>query len=166
MAVVRRLQRLLEQHHIPYCVMPHVETLTAKETVDVLCIPGGKMAKTVIVKTCSRYVMLVLPAEERIDLVKVAGLLGANTVRLATEAEMHALFPDCEIGATPPFGDLYDVEEWVDHSMIQMREIVCDAGTHREAMTLQTGDFMALAHPTVANFHADAAGCTKNRAMH
>jgi Ala-tRNA(Pro) deacylase len=166
MAVVGRLQRLLERHHIPYCVTPHVETFTAKQTVDALCIPGQKMAKTVIVKACGRYVMLVLPAEERIDLAKVAGLLDANTVRLATETEMHALFPDCEIGATPPFGGLYDVEEWVDHSMIQMREIVCDAGTHREAVTLKTGDFMALAHPTVANFHDGAAGCTKSRAMH
>lgn len=166
MAVVGRLQRLLEQHHIPYCVTPHAETFTAKETVDALCMPREKMAKTVIVKAGGRYVMLVLPAEERIDLAKTARLLGAKTVKLATEAEMRALFPDCEIGATPPFGDLYDLEEWVDHSMIQRREIVCDAGTHREAVTLRTGDFMALAHPTVANFHAGAAGCEKSRAMH
>lgn len=166
MAVLARLQRLLERHHIPYCVMPHSETFTAKATVDALCMPGEKMAKTVIVKAGGRYVMLVLPADERIDLAKVAGLLGANTVSLATEAEMRALFPDCEIGAMPPFGDLYDLEEWVDHSMIQMREIICDAGTHREAITLRTGDFMALAHPTVANFHTGAAGCAKNLATH
>jgi Ala-tRNA(Pro) deacylase len=163
MAVLARLKRLLERHHVPYCVMPHSSTFTAKETVDALSVSGEKMAKTVIVKAGGRYVMLVLPAEERIDLAKVAGLLGANTVRLAREPEMRALFPDCEIGAMPPFGDLYDLEEWVDHSMIQTREIVCDAGTHREAITLRTGDFMALTHPTVANFHIGAAGRGSSR---
>jgi Ala-tRNA(Pro) deacylase len=166
MAMLARLQHLLERHHVPYCVMPHAETFTARDTVDALCMPGETMAKSVIVKARGRYLMLVLPADERVDLAKVAALVGANTVRLATEEEMRALFPDCEIGAMPPFGDLYDLEEWVDHSMIQKREIVCEAGTHREAITLQTGDFMALTHPTVANFHAGAAGRPGSRATH
>jgi Ala-tRNA(Pro) deacylase len=166
MAMLARLQHLLEEHHVPYCVMPHAETFTARGTVEALCMPGEAMAKSVIVKTGGRYLMLVLPADERVDLAKVAALLGANTVRLATEEEMRALFPDCEIGAMPPFGDLYDLEEWVDHAMIQKREIVCEAGTHREAITLRTGDFMALTHPTVANFHTGAARRPESRATH
>ncbi len=166
MAMLARLQHLLERHHVPYGMMPHAETFTARETKDALCVPGEKMAKTVIVKAWGRYIMLVLPADERVDLAKVAKLLGANTVRLATEGEMRTLFPDCEIGAMPPFGGLYDLEEWVDHSMIQKREIVCEAGTHREAITLRTGDFMALTHPTVANFHTGAARGAEGRAVH
>jgi Ala-tRNA(Pro) deacylase len=110
--------------------------------------------------------MLVLPADERVDLAKVAKLLSVNTVRLATEPEMHALFPDCEVGAMPPFGKLYDVEEWVDHSMIQTREVVCVAGNHGEAITLRTGDFMALTHPTVANFHTGVSRCAWSAATH
>jgi len=164
MAMLARLQELLERHHVPYRMMPHAETSTAKETVRALCVPGEKMAKTVIVKAGGRYVMLVLPADERVDLAKVAALLGANTVRLATEEEMHVLFPDCEVGAMPPFGGFYDLEEMVDHAMIQRREIVCEAGTHREAITLQTGDFMALTHPTIANFHSNARA--KSQATH
>jgi Ala-tRNA(Pro) deacylase len=166
MAMLARLQHLLEQHHVPYCVMPHEEAFTAKETSETLCLPGETMAKTVIVKAGGRYLMLVLPSDERVDLAKVAVLLGAETVKLATEEEMHALFPDCEIGAMPPFGGLYGLEEWVDHAMIQAREIVCEAGTHHEAITLQTGDFMALTHPTVANFHAGTGRGVKSRATH
>jgi Ala-tRNA(Pro) deacylase len=166
MAMLARLQHLLEQHHIPYCVMPHTETFTARKTGEVLCIPGETMAKTVIVKAGGRYLMLVLPADERVDLAKVAALVGANTVRLAREEEVHTLFPDCEVGAMPPFGDLYNLEEWVDHSILQKREIVCEAGTHREAITLRTGDFMALTHPTVAHFHTGFIGQTASRVTH
>lgn len=164
--MVARLQHLLERHHIPYYVMPHAETFTARERVEALSMRVGAMAKTVIVKAHGRYLMLVLPADERVDLAKVAALLGVKRVRLATEKEIRALFPDCEIGAMPPFGALYDLEEWVDHTMIQKREIVCEAGTHREAITLQTGDFMALVHPTVAHFHTGAVGHTESRVTH
>jgi Ala-tRNA(Pro) deacylase len=154
--MLMRLQRLLDQRHVPYGVMAHPETFTARETVAALDVPGKEMAKTVIVKTGGRYIMLVLPADERVDLAKVARLLHANTVRLATEPEMHTIFPDCEVGAMPPFGALYDLEEWVDHTMIQMREMVCEAGNHHEAVKLRTDDFMALTHPTVADFHTGA----------
>jgi len=164
--MLTRLQRLLDQHHVPYGVMPHAETATAKEALKALCVPEEKMAKTVIVNACGRYAMLVLPADERVDLAKVAKLLDANTVRLATEREMRGLFPDCEVGAMPPFGGLYDLEEWVDHSMLQRREIVCEAGTHHEAIRLRTGDFMVLTHPTVADFHAGAAKDGKRPATH
>jgi len=164
--MLMRLQRFLDQHHVPYGVMPHPETFTARETVEALDVPGNEMAKTVIAKAGGRYIMLVLPADERVDLAKVARLLHANTVRLATEPEMHGLFPDCEVGAMPPFGALYDVEEWVDHTMIRMREMICEAGNHHEAIKLGMGDFMALVHPTVADFHADAVAHKGSRTTH
>ena len=164
--MLTRLRHLLDQHHVPYGVMPHPETFTARETVAALDVPGTEMAKTVIVKARGRYIMLVLPADERVDLAKVARLLCANTVRLATEQEMQKLFPDCEVGAMPPFGGLYDLEEWVDHSMIRMREMVCEAGSHHEAVKLQTSDFMALTHPTVADFHTGAVRHQESRTTH
>jgi len=154
--MLTRLQNMLDQHQIPYRMMPHAETSGAGETIKELGMPAGTMAKTVIVNAGGRYVMLVLPAHERVDLSKVSNVLGVTAVRLATEGELQRLFPDCEVGAMPPFGNLYEMEELVDHAMIQDREIVCEAGTHREAVMLKTGDFMALAHPTIADVHDEA----------
>jgi Ala-tRNA(Pro) deacylase len=155
MTVLTRVQKMMDRHHIPYRMMPHAETFTAKETVNALGMPVEQMVKTVIIKAGERYVMLVVPANERVDLAKVAKIMGTTAVRLATEEEMGRLCPDCEVGAMPPFGDLYEMEELVDHAMLQCREIVCEAGTHREAITMKTGDFTALAHPTIADLHAD-----------
>jgi Ala-tRNA(Pro) deacylase len=155
MTVLTRVQKMMDRHHIPYRMMPHAETFTAKETVNALGMPVEQMVKTVIIKAGERYVMLVVPANERVDLAKVAKIMGTTAVRLATEEEMGRLCPDCEVGAMPPFGDLYEMEELVDHAMLQYREIVCEAGTHREAITMKTGDFTALTHPTIADLHAD-----------
>ena len=157
MAISARLHRYLEERRIAVEALNHAETFTSPETAAALHVHGREMAKTVIVKAAGRYFMLVLPAHERIDLAKVAKLLNANTVRLATEHEMRELFPDCEVGAMPPFGALYGVEEYVDHSMIQDRDIVCVAGNHREAIKMRTGDFMELTHPTVADFRMGTA---------
>ncbi|HXZ24577.1 MAG TPA: YbaK/EbsC family protein [Nitrospiria bacterium] len=156
MTVLTRMQKMLDRHHIPYRIMPHAETFTAKETVKALGVPVEQMVKTVIINAGGRYVMLAVPAGERVDLAKVARVLGTSTVRLATEKEIERLCPDCEVGAMPPFGDLYEMEELVDHAMLQCREIVCEAGTHREAVTMRTGDFTALTHPTIADLHADS----------
>lgn len=154
MAMSARLQRYLDGHHIGYQAMFHAETFTAPATAAALHIPGKEVTKTVIVKAGGRFMMMVLPANARLDLAKVAKLLDVNTVRLATENEMQALFPDCEVGAMPPFGDLYRMEEFIDHSLLEDREVVCPAGTHHDALKMRMSDFMELIHPTIADFHA------------
>jgi Ala-tRNA(Pro) deacylase len=154
MAMSIRFQRYLDDRRIPYQMLPHAEAFTAPETAAALHVPGKEVTKTVIVKAGGRYLMMVLPAHERVDLAKVARLLNVNTVRLATESEMQRLFPDCEVGAEPPFGNLYGVEEYVDHSVLEDREVICPAGTHHEAIRMRMNEFMQLTHPTIADFHA------------
>ncbi|MEW6324609.1 MAG: YbaK/EbsC family protein [Nitrospirota bacterium] len=157
MAMSERLRRLLDAHRVAYDSLTHAETFTSPETAASLHVPGREMAKTVIVKAGDRYFMLVLPAHERIDLDKAARLLNVNMTCLATEDEIRALFPDCEPGAMPPFGELYGVPEYVDQSLTREEEIICVAGNHHEAIKMRTGDFMKLTHPTVADFHASRA---------
>ena len=112
------------------------------------------MAKTVVVFAGGDTVMLALPASHRVDVEKAAAALGAKEVRLAHEGELDAYFPDCEAGAMPPFGNLYDVPVWVDRSLAEDETIVFRAGTHTDTMTLKYDDYARLAKPQIADFAA------------
>jgi Ala-tRNA(Pro) deacylase len=111
------------------------------------------LAKVVIVKADERFVMAVLPSHWKIDFDRLREALGAGDVRLATEDEFKGLFPDCELGTMPPFGNLYDIPVHVDRSLTEDHEIVFQAGTHFGAVKLRYQDFADLVHPTVAEFH-------------
>ena len=152
-----RFRQYLDNHQIAYEELSHAETFTAPETAAALHVPGKEMAKTVIVKSRGRYCMAVLPAHERVDFTKIARMLNVDAVCLATEDEMKTLFPDCEVGAMPPFGTLYGMEEYVDEALLEDREIVCPAGNHHEAVRMALRDFMKLTKPAVADIHIGKA---------
>jgi Ala-tRNA(Pro) deacylase len=97
--------------------------------------------------------MAVLPSNWKVDFERLTDVVGGGQVRLATEGELKELFPDCGVGAMPPFGNLYGLEVFVDQSLTEDEEIVFQAGTHLGAMKLRYQDFADLVHPTVANFH-------------
>jgi Ala-tRNA(Pro) deacylase len=100
-----------------------------------------------------KYCLVVLPASYHVKTGKLARLIGCP-VRLATEAEFSSLFPDCELGATPPLGELYGLPVYVDESLAGDNEIIFNGGTHRDAIRLNYGDFVSLARPTVCSFAA------------
>jgi len=111
------------------------------------------MAKVVIVKVDERFVMTVLPANWSVDLHRLRNVFLTHHVRLATEHEITGLFPDCELGAMPPFGNLYGLPVYVDRSLTEDLEIVFQAGTHSDAIRMRYMDFAALVCPVVAEFH-------------
>jgi Ala-tRNA(Pro) deacylase len=154
MTFLRRLQEYLDANHVHYEILGHQEAYTAPELAHILHVSGKMLAKVVIVKADERFVMTVLPSNWRIDFERLKQALGTTQVRLATENEFQGLFPDCEIGTMPPFGNLYGVEVYVDQSLTEDEEIVFQAGTHFGAMKLRYEDFANLVHPTVAEFHA------------
>lgn len=153
MTILRRLQEYLDSNHVPYEVLGHQEAYTAPEIAHTLHVSGKMLAKVVIVKADERFVMTVLPSNWRIDFERLKETLGAARVRLTTEDEYKGLFPDCEVGAMPPFGNLYGVEVCVDQSLTEDEEIVFQAGTHFGAVKLRYQDFANLVHPRVAEFH-------------
>jgi Ala-tRNA(Pro) deacylase len=110
------------------------------------------MAKVVMVLADGRMTMLVLPATHRVDLTRAQAALGATEVRVATEDQFANAFPDCEAGAMPPFGNLYEVPVCVDERLAEVDTIVFRAGTHQRTMSLKYGDFTQLVQPTVASF--------------
>lgn len=155
MVILKRLQNYLDSHKIPYQVVPHSLAYTAREAANSLHVPADSFAKVVVVKADSRYVMTVLPANWNVDFRRLIDVLEYPHVRLATEEELGVLFPDCEIGSMPPFGNLYGTPVYVDAMLAKDEEIVFDAGTHAGAIKIRYKDFAELVHPQVAEFHRE-----------
>ncbi len=147
-----RLEQYLKEHGVPFSVTPHPEVYTAQEVAAVEHIPGMYVAKVVMALVDGKPTMLVLPAPFRVDMSKLKDALHAREARLATEEEFGGLFADCEVGAMPPFGNLYDVPVVVEQQLTEDPKIVFRAGTHRETMTIAYVDYDRLVHPTVAAF--------------
>ena len=152
----QRLEDYLRENAIPYQSQHHAMAITAQEVAATEHVPGKMFAKTVIVTAdTEEAIMLVLPAPYHVNLEKAAGALGTRRVLLAEEERFADVFPDCEVGAMPPFGNLYDVPVYVDKTLAEDKTIVFRAGTHTDTMSVSYADFERLVEPTLAEF-ADA----------
>lgn len=148
----KKLWAFLNEHRVRYVTLSHSSAYTAQEIAAATHIRGKALAKTVMVTVDGRMTMLVLPAAFKVDLDLLKKAVGASTVNLATEAEFKDLFPDCEIGAMPPFGNLYGLPVLVAESLTESKEIAFNAGTHTEVMILAFADFERLVEPSVLKF--------------
>ncbi len=146
---VKRLREYLDRHNVRYVVLSHSPAYTAQEIARAAHIPGQEMAKTVMVRLDDELVMIVMPAPAKIrfDLLRLAS--GATRVELAREKDFAGLFPGCELGAMPPFGNLYEVPVIVDEALAEDEDIFFNAGTHTELIRMKYADFEALVKPTV-----------------
>jgi Ala-tRNA(Pro) deacylase len=151
MSISARLKSFLDENHIPYSEMTHSRAYTAQGAAAALQISGKELAKTVILWTGEEMILAVLPAPNHVRLDRLAAEVG-KSVRLATEQEFSRLFPDCEVGAMPPFGSLYNLPVYVDESLAADEAIVFNAGTHRDAIRMRYDDFVRLAKPSVCSF--------------
>src|SRR5205823_13460677 len=123
-------------------------------------VPGREMAKVVIVRAGREFLMAVLPAPQRVDLGQLGAAAGKPDLHLATEAEFAGLFPACEAGAMPPFGNLYGLPVWVDQALTRDKDISFNAGTHGQTVRRAYADFARLVQPRVASFGMQArAAC-------
>ncbi len=147
-----RLERYFRENGVTYEVKSHPEVYTAQEVAAVEHIPGRSMAKVVMAVVDGTLTALVLPAPNRVDIPKVKGALGAREARLAREQEFSTIFADCEVGAMPPFGNLYNVPVLVDQALAEDPKITFNAGSHRETMAIAYQDFVRLVSPKVADF--------------
>ena len=147
-----RLEGYLQEQGVPFEIQEHHRAYTAQKVAASEHVPGRMFAKVVIAETeDDDLVMLVLPASAAVDVRKASEAAGGRPVRLATEREFAPRFPDCEPGAMPPFGNLYDVPVFVDRTLGANERIVFQAGTHTDTMSVTYRDFERLAHPTVAD---------------
>ena len=147
-----KLKQFLEESQVKYVSISHSPAFTAQEIAASAHIPGKELAKTVIVDLDGRMAMAVLPASFQVDLEAVKGLAGAREIRLATEEQFKNLFPGCEPGAMPPFGNLYDMPVFAAETLAEDDEIVFNAGSHTELVRLAYADFARLVEPKVGRF--------------
>ena len=152
MYLLTRLKQYLDRENVPYQHDVHRTAYTAQEVAAEEHVPGKLVAKTVVVKADAQFAMAVLPASLRLDTAALKTALGAKEVRLATEFEFTGLFPDCDVGAMPPFGNLYGLSVYVDESLTVDPEIVFNAGTHQDTIRMTYADFARLVRPQVFAF--------------
>ena len=146
---VEKLRKYLDEHNIKYVSIKHSLAYTAQEIAASAHIHGKELAKTVIVKVDDRMTMAVLPANYKIDLKLLSEATGAKHAGLADEQEFQSFFPGCAPGAMPPFGNLYDMDVFVDVSLSEDEEIAFNAGSHTELIRLSYKDFDTLVKPRV-----------------
>ncbi|MGQ7868794.1 aminoacyl-tRNA deacylase [Sunxiuqinia sp. sy24] len=149
---IKKLKDYLDKNDIEYITIRHSLAFNAQQIAATTHIPGKELAKTVMIKIDGKMAMAVLPASYLVKLDVLKELIGAKKVELANEMEFKHLFPDCEIGAMPPFGNLYDMEVFVAQSLAEDEEIAFNAGTHVELIRMAYADFERLVQPVVLAF--------------
>jgi Ala-tRNA(Pro) deacylase len=147
-----KLKEFLDSHKIKYVTIDHSLAYTAQEIAAAADVPGQELAKTIIVKIDGELAMAVLPASFQIDTELLKKAVGANKVEIATEDEFKDLFPGCELGAMPPFGNLYRMKVFAAEKLAEDKEIAFNACSHRELIRLSYQNFEKLVKPVVANF--------------
>jgi len=149
MPVLKKLKEVLDQANVSYEVRNHPLAYTAQEIAATQHLSGKKMAKVVILKIDGSLAMAVLPANRLVSLSMVEAALKCKDVRLATEDEFISRFPGCEIGAMPPFGNLFGLPVYVDPAIDRDETIFFNAGNHQQTVRLRYKDFKALVKPEV-----------------
>ena len=152
MAISDRLKGFLQEAGVRYVVAKHPVAYTAQEIAAAQHVPGRQLAKSVLVLAGQDSALAVLPAIHRVDLAKLKRLLKAKKLSIARETDIKHRFPDVEVGAMSPFGNLYGVPVLVDETLADVGEIVFNAGSHSETIKLHYGDFARLVKPRVGAF--------------
>ncbi len=151
MTMSARLKSHLDTAHVSYSPVVHVPTSGSQYAAMVLHVPGKNVAKTVVLRTGKKNLLAILPASYHVNLTKLGTIVG-SPVGLLDEKEFTKLFPDCEAGAVPPFGELYNLPVYMDEALAEDPEIIFSAGTHSDGIRMSNTDFVRLAKPRVCSF--------------
>lgn len=144
-----QVKKFLDSNNVKYLSIKHSPSYTAQEVAASAHIPGKNMAKTVIVKLDGTMAMVVEPANHKVNFDHLKKICGASDVALASESEFQDRFPECELGAMPPFGNLYGMDVFIVDTLTSDEEILFNAGTHSELIKMTYKDFARLVSPKV-----------------
>jgi Ala-tRNA(Pro) deacylase len=147
---VKRLKEFLDSQQVKYVAINHSPAYTAQEVAASAHVRGKELAKTVMVTLDGKMAMAVLPASCKVSFDLLREAAGAKNVQLASEQAFRDMFPGCEVGAMPPFGNLYDMQVYVSKLLAEDEEIAFNAGSHTELIRLGYKDFERLVKPKVA----------------
>ena len=152
MAIPQRIRDYIDSQNVPYEMLHHSQAFTAQEVAHSLHVSGKKCVKVVVVRGDKKPVMAVVPASHRLIVQELKSALKVNQLEMLVESELAGLFPDCDLGAVPPFGNLYGIGVWVDRAVANTENIVCCAGTHDECIRMRYSDFAKLTQPLLGHF--------------
>lgn len=147
-----KLKKFLDENDIKYVNIKHSPAVTSSEIAESAHIPGKELAKTVIIDINGEMAMAVLPSSFNVNFQSLEEVTGATRISLASESDFTNMFPDCEVGAMPPFGNLYNMDVFVDKSLSEDDEIVFNAGSHRDLIKMKYSDYERLVKPRIADF--------------
>jgi len=148
----KKLKTFLDKNKVKYVSIQHSSAFTAQEIAAIAHIPGKDLAKTVIIKINGKMAMAVLPASYKVSFDNLKESLGVTEARLAYEQEFIDKFPDCEVGAMPPFGNIYGMGVYVAESLAEEEEIAFNACSHTELIKMKYSDFEKLVKPKRIKF--------------
>lgn len=148
----KKIKSFLDENKVKYITIQHSSGYTAQEIAAIAHIPGKDLAKTVIIKINGKMAMAVLPASYKVSFENLKEMLGVNEIRLAYEQEFIDKFPDCEVGAMPPFGNIYGMDVYVADSLAEEVEIAFNACSHTELIKMNFSDFERLVKPKRIKF--------------
>lgn len=148
----KMLQEFLDKNNIKYVTIKHSVAYTAQEIAASAHIKGKELAKTVLVKIDGKMAMCVLPANYKINFDQLKEVFDGKNVRLANEVEFKDKFPECEVGAMPPFGNLYGLEVFAEETLAKDTEIAFNACSHTELVQMDYADFRNLVNPKLIKF--------------
>lgn len=152
MAIAEKIKKYLCEKHIGYQILQHSLAYTAMETAGAQHVPGKQLIKSVIVKADNKYIMCVLSSNHMVNFNKLKKITNATEIYLANETEIESLFPEIDIGAEPPFGELFGLDVFVDRAVAENDEIVFNAGTHTDAIKIKYEDFAKLTKSKLVSF--------------
>ena len=150
----KRLKDLLDERGVKYVLISHSRAFTAQEIAASAHVPGKEMAKTVVLKVNGEMALAVLPASQRVVLGLLKEMIDARRVELCSEDEFSDVFPECEVGAMPPFGNLFSMKTYVADSLAENDWMAFNAGSHTELMGLAFDDFKEIVQPEIVEFTA------------
>ncbi|HXG52436.1 MAG TPA: YbaK/EbsC family protein [candidate division Zixibacteria bacterium] len=149
MPILKKLKDFLDEAKVSYEVYNHPLAYTAQEIAAKQHFSGDQMAKVVMLKADGELVMAVIMGSQKVSLSTARESLGAREVQLATEDEFASRFPNCEIGAMPPFGNLFGIPVYVDPALQEDEFIYFNAGNHVQTVRMRYKDFESLVHPKI-----------------
>jgi len=152
MAIPQRIRDYLDSQDVPYETLHHSQAFTAQEVAHSLHVSGKKCVKAVVASGDNKLVLAVMPASHRLNFQELKSTLKVNHLEMLVESELAELFPDCDLGAIPPFGNLYGIEVWVDRAVANAEKILVCAGTHEDCFRMRYSDFAKLARPFLGHF--------------
>lgn len=148
----KKLKEYLDSKNVNYVSIYHAAASTSQRIAATSHIPGKELAKTVMLKVDGKMAMAVLPSSSNINFESFKRAAKADKVELASELAFINLFPDCEVGAMPPFGNLYGMDVYVADTLKDDEEIAFNAGTHTELIRMAYEDFVKVVNPKIAEF--------------